>query len=69
MLTELGRYAGRSEVMHVLVGGRLLIENTADSTIDLERLPADARKGAARVRTVREGTTRALLGAAVIRFV
>lgn len=54
LVTELVRYAARSEVEHVIVGGRFLIEHGRHTTIDIEALHARARAGAARVRTAIE---------------
>ena len=48
--TELVRFASRAEVRHVLVEGRTLLENGRPTTIDLERLYAEAEAGARHVR-------------------
>jgi 5-methylthioadenosine/S-adenosylhomocysteine deaminase len=52
LVTELVRYATRAEVTHVMVNGRLLLDGGRHTTIDLERLRAEADAGAAHVRAV-----------------
>src|SRR5262249_13930684 len=47
--TELVRYAGRSNVRHVLVGGRLVVENFRNATVDVEELARATAPIAARI--------------------
>ena len=49
LVTELVRFATRAEVTHVMVDGRLLLEGGHHTTVDLERLRAEAEAGAAHV--------------------
>jgi 5-methylthioadenosine/S-adenosylhomocysteine deaminase len=48
--SDLVRYGSRAEVQHVLIDGRIVLENGAHRTIDLERLKAEAAVGAQHVR-------------------
>lgn len=50
LVIELVRFASRAEVKYVLVDGRPLLENGLHTTIDLERLYAEAEAGAEHVR-------------------
>ncbi|MEJ1160466.1 amidohydrolase family protein [Prosthecomicrobium sp. N25] len=50
--SEILRYASRAEVKATIVAGRVLYEDGAFATIDVERLRADADAGAAHVRGV-----------------
>jgi 5-methylthioadenosine/S-adenosylhomocysteine deaminase len=50
VVSELVRYGSRAEVRHVLIDGRLVLEDGAHLTIDLDRLKAEAQSGARHVR-------------------
>jgi len=52
LVTELVRFASRAEVTHVLVNGRLLLDDGRHTTVDLERLRGEAEAGAAYVNRV-----------------
>ncbi len=54
-MTELVRFATRAEVTHVMVNGRLLLDQGRHTTIDLEKLRAEAEAGAAHVHGVVAG--------------
>jgi 5-methylthioadenosine/S-adenosylhomocysteine deaminase len=47
--TELVRYAGRANVRHVLVGGRFIVENFRNMTVDVEALSRAIAPIAARI--------------------
>jgi cytosine/adenosine deaminase-related metal-dependent hydrolase len=49
-VSELVRYGSRAEVQHVLIDGRVVLENGVHQTIDLDRLKAEAAAGARHVR-------------------
>src|SRR5690606_11875436 len=53
--TELVRYGSRAEIMQTIVEGRVLYDRGEYATIDMERLRADAIRGAADMRTAVEG--------------
>ncbi|HTY80772.1 MAG TPA: amidohydrolase family protein [Candidatus Bathyarchaeia archaeon] len=55
LVTELVRFATRAEVTHVMVNGRLLLDNGRHTTVDLDKLRAEADAGAAHVHTVVAG--------------
>ena len=55
VVTELVRFASRAEVTHVLVNGRVLLEDGRHTTVDLERLRGEAEAGAAHVHSVVAG--------------
>jgi 5-methylthioadenosine/S-adenosylhomocysteine deaminase len=50
VVSELVRYGSRAEVQHVLIDGRVVLENGVHQTIDLDRLKAEAAAGARHVR-------------------
>jgi 5-methylthioadenosine/S-adenosylhomocysteine deaminase len=50
ILSDLVRYGTRAEVQHVLIDGRIVLEDRVHQTIDLERLKAEALSGAGHVR-------------------
>ena len=52
LVTELVRFATRAEVTHVMVNGRLLLNQGRHITVDLEKLRAEADEGAAHVHRV-----------------
>lgn len=51
-IVDLIRYGSRADVRHVMVGGKLVIEDGYLKTIDEERLLADARAAGPKVSTV-----------------
>jgi 5-methylthioadenosine/S-adenosylhomocysteine deaminase len=53
--SELVRYGSRAEVLHVLIDGRIVLENGKHQTIDLDRLQAEAAAGARHIRAVVAG--------------
>lgn len=53
--TELVRYGSRAEIMQTIVEGRVLYDRGEYATIGMERLRADAIRGAADMRTAVEG--------------
>jgi len=55
LVTELVRFASRAEVTHVMVDGRLLLDQGRHTTVDLEKLRAEADAGAAHVHGVVAG--------------
>jgi 5-methylthioadenosine/S-adenosylhomocysteine deaminase len=55
LVTELVRFATRAEVTDVMVNGRLLLDQGRHTTIDLEKLRAEAEVGAAHVHGVVAG--------------
>jgi 5-methylthioadenosine/S-adenosylhomocysteine deaminase len=55
VVTELVRFASRAEIRHVMVNGRLVFDEGAFPTIDLDRLEAEAAAGAAHVRAAVSG--------------
>jgi cytosine/adenosine deaminase-related metal-dependent hydrolase len=50
VVSDLVRYGSRAEVKHVLIDGKLVLEDGVHQTIDMERLKADAVAGARHVR-------------------
>lgn len=50
LISELVKYGSRAEVTHVMVDGRLLLDDGRHTTIDLERLYHDAKSGAEHMR-------------------
>jgi 5-methylthioadenosine/S-adenosylhomocysteine deaminase len=52
VISDLVRYGTRAEVRHVLIDGRIVLEDGMHQTIDLERLKAEALAGARHVRDV-----------------
>ena len=55
LVTEIVRFATRAEVTHVMVNGRLLLDQGRHTTIDLEKLRAEAEAGAAHVHAMVAG--------------
>lgn len=54
-MTEIVRFASRAEVTHVMVNGRMLLDGGRHTTVDLDKLRADAEAGAAHVHAVVAG--------------
>lgn len=54
-MTEIVRFASRAEVTHVMVNGRMLLDGGRHTTVDLDRLRAEAEAGAAHVHAVVAG--------------
>lgn len=55
LVTEIVRFATRAEVTHVMVNGRLLLDQGRHTTIDLEKLRGEAEAGAAHVHAMVAG--------------
>ncbi len=55
LVTELVRFASRGEVTHVMVNGRLLLDEGRHTTVDLEKLRVEAEAGANYVHGVVAG--------------
>jgi 5-methylthioadenosine/S-adenosylhomocysteine deaminase len=55
LVTEIVRFASRAEVTHVMVNGRLLLDQGRHTSVDLEKLRVEAEAGAAHVHAVVAG--------------
>jgi 5-methylthioadenosine/S-adenosylhomocysteine deaminase len=55
LVTEIVRFASRAEVTHVMVNGRLLLDQGRHTSVDLDKLRAEAEAGAAHVHAVVAG--------------